>query len=197
MQYWLIELSGWIAAGLTLAAYSMRTMLPLRVAAIGANVFFIIYAALVPIFPTLILHSVLLPFNSYRLAELLRLEKKARETRASDEPLSWIGTLVSPVEFADGDVIFAKGDPPDHVYYLDSGQVYLEEIDITLKPGDLFGEIAFFTDAKERTQTARATQPSRIMILDEGDFMRLYYQQPAFALYVVKLIASRLSQNRS
>lgn len=191
-----VEALGWIAAAFTLAAYSMKTMLPLRMTAVGSNIFFILYGLLVPIYPTLVLHAVLLPFNLYRLYELFELNRKAKEAKATDNPLDWIGGLVKPVHFAVGDVIFEQGDAPDHVYYLESGSVRLEEAEISLSSGALFGEIAFFTDAKERTFTARAETECRIMVLDEADFMRLYYQQPAFALYVVKLIATRLSANQ-
>ena len=193
MEPWLIEAAGWVAAGFTLAAYSMKTMLPLRVTALFSNIFFIIYGFLVPIYPALALHAVLLPFNAFRLYELLQLEKKAKQTRVTDNPLAWIGHVVAPVQFRTGDTIFEKGDRPDHVYYLEKGSVTLEEIGVTLSEGEIFGEIAFFTDAQERTQTARAVTECRIMVLDERDFMRIYYQQPAFALYIVKLIATRLS----
>ncbi|MEL7344905.1 MAG: cyclic nucleotide-binding domain-containing protein [Pseudomonadota bacterium] len=192
----LIELAGWAAGAFTLMAYSAKTMKPLRIAAIVSNILFIVYGALVPIYPTLVLHAILLPFNAYRLFELFRNDRRAKATLGSDEPLHWIASLVAPVDYAPGEVIFAQGDSPDHVYYLEDGVVELEEPSITLSKGDLFGEIAFFTDAQERTFTARARTACRIMVLDERDFMRLYYQQPAFALYVVKLIATRLSANQ-
>lgn len=194
--FW-IEVIGWIAAAFTLAAYSMKTMMPLRVAAIAANVFFIAYGYLLPVWPTFVLHLVLLPFNSYRLFELIQLDRRAKDAMAENAPLRWIGGLVSPVYYPPGEPIFRKGDPPDHVYYLDEGEVTLVESGITLKAGEIFGEIAFFTQDNERTMTAVAGEGCKIMMLDERDFMRLYYQKPEFALYVVRLIASRLSENRA
>lgn len=187
-----IEGLGWIAAGFTLAAYSMRTMLPLRAAAIGANCFFIAYSLLAGIMPTLVLHLILLPFNGYRLWEILWLTRKARAARRGDFPLDWVVRIARPGDFADGDVLFRKGDPPDALYYLVSGKVRLVEADITLETRDLFGEIAFFTDAKERTLTAVCVGPCRIVRMNEATFMRLYYQNPAFGVYVVRLISRRL-----
>lgn len=62
---------GWVAVIFTLAAFSMRTMPPLRVAAIGANIFFIGYAYLEGMLPILALHAILLPFNAVRLRQLI------------------------------------------------------------------------------------------------------------------------------
>ena len=95
-----------------------------------------------------------------------------------------------PVEGAS--LIFRKGDPADNLYYLESGRVRLVEIGTLLPEGELFGEIAFFTDARERTLSARCEGPCRIASLDERTFMRLYYQNPAFGVHVVRLIARRL-----
>jgi hypothetical protein len=39
-----VDAIGWIASAFTLAAYGMRTMLPLRIAAIGANITFATFA---------------------------------------------------------------------------------------------------------------------------------------------------------
>jgi CRP/FNR family transcriptional regulator, cyclic AMP receptor protein len=73
----LTDLLGWIAVIFTLAAFSMRTMKPLRMAAIGANLFFIAYAYLEGALPILALHAVLLPFNVVRLRQLTVVERPA------------------------------------------------------------------------------------------------------------------------
>jgi len=157
----LIELTGWIAAAFTLAAFGMRTMLPLRLAGIGANLAFIVYGALTPLYPVLVLHIVLLPFNGYRLWEILRARKRLKGITAEADVLEALGPYLSLTRFADGARVFAKGDRPDHLYILKSGTVLLEEIDVTLAPGDIFGEIAFFTDARERTVSARCVGAAR------------------------------------
>jgi CRP/FNR family cyclic AMP-dependent transcriptional regulator len=91
-------------------------------------------------------------------------------------------------------MVFCKGDRPDNLYYLDRGEVLLEEIDVTLRDGDIFGEIAFFTEAKERTVSARCIGECRIVAIDEARFMSLFYQNPAFGFAVVQLISKRLME---
>jgi hypothetical protein len=61
---------GYAASVAVLATFLMRTMLPLRVAAIGSNILFLAYAYLAHIAPVLFLHAVLLPINVVRLRAL-------------------------------------------------------------------------------------------------------------------------------
>jgi hypothetical protein len=70
-----IDLLGYAASGLTLATFAQRTMLPMRVLAIGANVCFIGYGAMGMYMPVLALHLVLLPINLVRLRTLWGLAK--------------------------------------------------------------------------------------------------------------------------
>ena len=63
---------GYSAAGLVLATFCMRSMSALRWVAIISNVAFIAYAYLRGLGPVLLLHSLLLPINVWRLAQLGR-----------------------------------------------------------------------------------------------------------------------------
>ena len=61
------DLLGWIAALLTVVTFAQRSMIPLRVTAILASIFFIAYGARGHFLPVLTLHAILLPLNSLRL----------------------------------------------------------------------------------------------------------------------------------
>jgi hypothetical protein len=188
-----VELLGWAAACFTLLAFSMRTMLPLRMAAIASNVFFIGYGALGGLTPVLVLHLLLLPFNILRLAELLRTRRAIERARKGAIDLRWLRNLTTARKaFSKGSVVFEKGDSPDFIYYVVSGRVGLEGVDVQLGPGEVFGEIAFFTDARARTLTARCLEDCELLALDEAAFTRLHYQDPAFGLYLMRLITQRL-----
>lgn len=188
-----IEIIGWMAALSTLGAYSMRTMLPLRMVAILSNLLFLTYGTLTGVYPMLVLHAVLLPFNSYRLWEILRDRRVMKQARADGtDPLHKIGPLLKITRVEAGAYVFHKGDAVDHLYVLKSGQVLLEGIDVTLNAGDVFGEIAFFTDEKRRTLSARCMTPCEIAYVDEGTFLKLYYQDPSFGLHMMKLTTRRL-----
>jgi len=66
------DVLGWVASLLTLITFAQTSMVPLRVTAILANVFFIAYGAIGHFLPVLTLHAILLPLNSARLAAQFR-----------------------------------------------------------------------------------------------------------------------------
>ena len=70
-----IDVLGYAASASVLATFCMSTMVPLRIIAIGSNVLFIAFGALAHIYPVLVLHIVLLPVNTMRLIQILRLIK--------------------------------------------------------------------------------------------------------------------------
>lgn len=90
------DLLGWVAVLFTLTAFSMRTMLPLRIAAIGANVCFIGFGYLEGTLPILTLHVILLPCNVMRLLQIVlakrevdrKNESRLRDAIASTPPHS-------------------------------------------------------------------------------------------------------------
>jgi CRP/FNR family cyclic AMP-dependent transcriptional regulator len=194
----LLEFFGWSGAFLTLSAYSMRNMLPLRCIGLAANVSFIIYGAFVPVYPMLVLHAVLLPLNLYRLSEILIAIRRMRHARGADCAIDALKPFLKPTKFSDGDVVFRLGDKPDKVYFLESGTVELPELGKMLFEGTIFGEMAYFTNDRERTTTAICKGECTIMAINEKSFMKLYRQHPEFGVYLIRLMAQRIIDgNRS
>jgi hypothetical protein len=67
----MIEIFGYVASILVFATFSMKTMVPLRLVALGSNVAFLIYGLGLDLKPVFILHSALLAINGWRLCELI------------------------------------------------------------------------------------------------------------------------------
>ena len=61
---------GYVASGLVLLAFTMRSMRSPRIAAIASNFAFIYYAIIAGMTPILILHAILLPMNVVRLVQI-------------------------------------------------------------------------------------------------------------------------------
>lgn len=188
-----LEVFGWAAAALTMLTHSQRTMLPLRLSAISASGCFIVWSVHMGLYPTLILHTILLPLNIYRLSEIIIMKRRAKAAREEGSfSLDWIRPLLRSEIFECGSYVFRKGDKPDKLYYLVSGAVAFDEVGKHAGPGDLFGELAFFTRQRERTASARCIVECEILTMDHADFTRLFLQDPAFNLHVVRTIAERL-----
>jgi len=72
-----IDAIGFVAAGLVLATFCMCSMRRLRWMAIASNLVFIAYGYLGDLAPVLLLHALLLPINTWRLAQSHRRPRGA------------------------------------------------------------------------------------------------------------------------
>jgi hypothetical protein len=78
-----------------LLTFYMNDMIALRAAALCSNVVFIIYAASLHLMPILLLHSVLIPINLWRLRSALRVNDRCGMTEASWKVQSRLGNLAA------------------------------------------------------------------------------------------------------
>jgi len=194
----LIEAIGWVAAIFTIATYSVRTMMTLRIVAILSSLFFTIYAALLQLWPLLGMELILLPINIYRLSQIVSLRNRlSRAIERDMVDFSVIKAYGKARRVEEGSVIFQRGDPVDRLYYIGAGKVMIEDVGVVVTAGDIFGEIAFFTDSGTRTATARCIEDAQIYEVDEKRFMRLQFEDPSFGLSVMRTVTRRLLRNES
>ena len=109
----LSETLGYLASGLVLATFTMRTMIPLRFLGIASNVAFIAYGYAAGILPVLILHAILLPLNIYRLVEMFRLIREVENAGRRRRPPA-LADAVHDVRLHGGrhDPVFARATRP-------------------------------------------------------------------------------------
>ena len=89
---------GFAAAGLVLATFCMRSMSALRLVAVASNVAFMAYGYFGGLAPVLLLHTLLLPVNICRLAQLRGVraridptEERSKRAHASErQPFSTV-----------------------------------------------------------------------------------------------------------
>ena len=95
---------GYTASVLVFLTFSLTEMRWLRVAAIGSNVAFIVYAGSGGMVPIFILHSTLLPMNLYRLVQILRAQAVGRALLRRSAPPSGLAVpqFLSRATLADG-----------------------------------------------------------------------------------------------
>ena len=96
--------------------------------------------------------------------------------------------------FRQGETIFERGDPARCMYVIADGEVDLVIGDRpleTLRPSDIFGELALITN-EARSATARARTDCRVVEIPEGRFMYLVQETPNFALEVMRVLTRRL-----
>ena len=171
-------------------------MIPLRVGGIAGNIGFIAFGLAAGSNPTLILHAFLAPLNAYRMIQMMRLVKEIKEASAGEgnslDPLIPYMKLQSKPA---GHVLFRKGDPPDSMVLIKSGSLLLEEIEHRVGEGDVLGEIGAFTPESRRTCTAVCETDCELYVLSNSDMMQLFYQNPRFGFFLVRIIVQRLMEN--
>jgi len=187
-----IELTGYIASLLVFSTFYMKTMIPLRGVAIISNVAFMLYGFFAGLYPVLALHIVLFPLNILRLRQMRRLITRVRQASGGGYSVEWMLPFMTPEEHKRGDALFRKGDKADKLYYVEGGSIRLPEIGVTLGPGEIIGEIGVFSPHGERTTSAVCEADSRFFVLTHDKVLQLYFQNPEFGLYLVRMIIGRL-----
>ena len=187
-----------VAAAIGVAFVSVaalvRTMIPLRWLAVGSNVGLLIFGALHPSVPTLMVSCALLPINLWRALEMMHTTRRVRRA-ATDADLAaiWLKPYMKPLRLRAGRVLFRKGDRANRLFLLTDGELELVETGKRLEPGRIFGEIALFSPDRVRTQTVRCVTRCVVLAIHEGTVRQLYFQNPSFGFHLIELLAARLS----
>ncbi|MDR3467386.1 MAG: cyclic nucleotide-binding domain-containing protein [Xanthobacteraceae bacterium] len=187
-----VNLAGYAASLLVFATFCMRTMVPLRVAAIGSNLCFIVYGAAAGIYPVLVLHVVLLPLNGWRTLQMLQMTRKIARAARGDQSLDALKPYMHAQRRRKDDVIFRKNDHADNMYLVTKGELIVDELGFVLREGDLFGEIGMFSKARTRTFTVRCLDEVMVQSISRDDVARITFQNPAIAFHLLTLITNRL-----
>jgi CRP/FNR family cyclic AMP-dependent transcriptional regulator len=187
---------GYVAALLTFVAFFMKDTIRLRQVALASNVCYAVWAFSIPLYAALLLHVALFPVNLVRLVQLIRERKLIEDAIAAvDISPAWLTGFMEKKQIAAGTLLFRRGEPADAMYFLAGGRMHLDELGIDLLPGALFGEIGIFSPDGTRMQTVRASEPSVVYLLRRHDALALYRRDPAFGIYLVRLITRRLVED--
>jgi CRP-like cAMP-binding protein len=184
-----------VGAALYVVTQLVRTIVPLRVIGIFSNIFFIAYGALAGVTTTLFLYLVSLPINIIRLRQMLKLVEKARVSSRGDLSMDWLRPYMSPRKFRKGEVLFHKGDVANEMLLTVTGRFLVVEINIEIPPGRLIGELGFIAPENRRTQTVSCIEDGNVLTISYEKLLELYFQNPEFGYYFLRLIAERLIQD--
>jgi CRP/FNR family transcriptional regulator, cyclic AMP receptor protein len=186
------ETAGYVAALLVFLTFYMKTMIPLRVVGICSNCAFVVYGYFDGLYPVLILHLILLPLNTFRLFEMLRLTQKVRQAASADLNMDWLKQFGSPRRVTAGEVLLRKGAAANAMFYIVSGRYRLTELGFEILPGQVVGELGLLTPGRVRTQTLECVEDGEVLQISYEQVRQLYYQNPQFGFYLLQLSAERL-----
>ncbi len=134
-----------------------------------------------------------MPTNAEMLAGVPFFSLLDEQERAS------LAERIDVVQFAAGDMIFARGAPGDAMYVVKTGRAEIffkndtgEKIVLeTAHPGDFFGEISLL-DNGPRTASAMATEALEALVVDRGDLDELFKLYPAAAFDLLAAAGARM-----
>ncbi|MFZ0811412.1 MAG: cyclic nucleotide-binding domain-containing protein [Bradyrhizobium sp.] len=191
------ELLGYAAAACVFVTFYMKTMVPLRIAGIVSNFLFIGYGYALDAYPVLILHLVLLPLNIVRLQQMLRLIKQIEDVTRGDVNLKWVKPFSTTKAVAVGDAVFRRGDPADEMFFIVSGRFRVQERNVDLQTGEIFGELGLLDSGQARTATVECMASGELLRITYDQVKQLCLQDPKFGFYFLHLVSKRLFHNLS
>ncbi len=178
-----------------IATTTMRTMIPLRVFGILANIVLIITAIPIHNYLVILVQVVMLLVNTYRLHQMLQLVRDVRKSVNSDLSMEWLKPFMTERKCSAGEVLFYKDEKADSMFYIVSGRFRLVESGIELPVGAIVGELGMLSPSNVRTQTLECVQGGVILSVSYDQVEQLYVQNPAFGFYFLRLASARLFQN--
>ncbi len=161
------EVLGFLASGLVLLTFGMRTMLPMRLLAICSNLAFISYGLSLGLTPVWALHGILLPLNLYRLRELRQRARRGESAPPGERSPEQLQPFVAQRRFAAGEVLFRKGEPACELLYILTGRVRLQGVDATLGAGEPLGGIGLAAPDGRRTATAVCESDCELLVISD------------------------------
>jgi CRP-like cAMP-binding protein len=111
----------------------------------------------------------------------------------SEDQLRMAIDRVRLVQLAEGEILFAMGDPGKEMYVVAEGEIAVlvpQEV-ARLQEGDFFGEVSLLVN-QPRTATARATMPSQVLVLDRPLVRDLISVSPKVLKVLLRFLRERL-----
>ena len=200
MNFDIITIIGILAGAFYVASQFQKDMISLRVLALVSNVLYLIYSPLhtdyqithLIVMPTFLVNLILLPINTKRLIEIIRLIKQIEQATVESPVTEWLLPHMHLRKHKAGEVLFKKGDRAEELMYVASGKLKLQGIDHFIGPGELIGEIGLFSSEKIRTLTVVCDTDCELYHMTDDQIYRLYYQNPKLGFFFMKLIVERL-----
>ena len=177
------------------ATTTMRTMIPLRVFGILANVVLFLTAIPAHNYLVMLVQSVMCFVNSYRLHQMLQLVRDVKKSVNSDLSMEWLKPFMTERKCAAGEVLFYKDEKAESMFYIVSGRFQLVESGIELPVGAIVGEFGMLSPSNMRTQTLECIEAGVLLSVGYTQVEELYVQNPAFGFYFLRLASARLFQN--
>ena len=183
------------ASVFVVATTTMRTMIPLRIFGILTNL--VLIATSIPShnYLVILVQSVVLMLNCYRLHQMLQLVRDVKKSVNSDLSMEWLKPFMTERVCTAGEILFYKDEKAEDMLYIVSGKFKLVESGIVLPVGAIVGELGMLSPSNIRTQSLECIEAGLVLSVSYSKVEELYVQNPAFGFFFLRLASARLFQN--
>jgi CRP-like cAMP-binding protein len=126
---------------------------------------------------------------------MLKLVEKARISAQGDLSMDWLKPFMTRRKYRKNDVLFRKGEPANEMFFTVTGKFLVTELGIELPAGRIVGELGFLSPNNQRTQTVECTENGEALTISYDKLLEIYFQNPEFGYYFLRLTSDRLLQN--
>ena len=183
------------ASVFVVATTTMRTMIPLRIFGILTNLVLIATAIPTHNYLVIMVQSVVLVLNSYRLHQMLQLVRDVKKSVNSDLSMEWLKPFMTTRKYRKSDTLFRKDDLAKEMLLTVTGMFLVKEIGVAVPPGRLMGELGFLSPDNRRTATIECTEDGQVLTITYEKLLEIYFQNPQFGYYFLVLTSQRLLEN--
>ena len=113
-----------------------------------------------------------------------------------DEALVRVGAVVTEFEAPAGHVLTQTGQEGSGMFILEEGTVSVElprSGNVTLGPGEFFGELSILAEGVTRTARVRAASRVRCLAVARRDFRAILEAEPDIAVAMLPVLARRIA----
>lgn len=137
---------------------------------------------------------------SKQMLRMMLIKGAAPFIKLTQNQIHWLEQRIAELQFKTNDLIFSEGDIGDSCFLIYTGKVSIFTFDdetqkeqtlAELGKSDLFGEIALMT-AAPRNASARAIEPTTLLVLYKKDFLKLMNQHKAAQEAITTSIIERM-----
>jgi CRP-like cAMP-binding protein len=126
---------------------------------------------------------------------MLQLTRQVRQATAGDLNMDWLKPFTATRRVQAGEVLFHKGGVSNDMFVVVSGRFRLVEIDIEIAPSGVIGELGLVAPERSRTQSVECVDAGTLLQIGYSQVEQLFFQNPKFGFYFLRLITQRLFQN--
>jgi len=109
--------------------------------------------------------------------------------------MEWLKPFMNRRDYRKGDILFRKGQLAKEMFLTVTGKFLVTEISVELPPGRILGELGFLTPNNKRTASVECIEDGAVLTIAYDRLLEIYFQNPEFGYYFLRLSTDRLLQN--